>query len=52
MSELYEDLMQYYMKTISRYTIFYMSVTHSPRNSEDMGSNPGTGRYIVAGMTT
>ena len=27
-------------------------VTHSPRNTEDVGSNPGMGRYIVARMTT
>ena len=27
-------------------------VTHLSRNSEDVGSNPGTGRYIVARMTT
>ena len=27
-------------------------VTHLPNNTEDMGSNPGTGRCIVAQMTT
>ena len=27
-------------------------VTHSARNTEDMGSIPGTGRYVVARMTT
>ena len=27
-------------------------VTHSPRNKEDMGSNPGTDGYIVAQKTT
>ena len=27
-------------------------VTHSPRNTEDVVSNPGEGRYIVARMTT
>ena len=27
-------------------------VTHLSRNSEDVGSIPGTGRYIVARMTT
>ena len=27
-------------------------VTSKPRNTEDMGSNSGTGRYIVARMTT
>ena len=27
-------------------------ITHSPRNTEDVGSIPGTDRYIVARMTT
>ena len=27
-------------------------VTHSPRNTEDVGSNPGIGRSIVARTTT
>ena len=27
-------------------------VTHLSRNSEDVGLKPGTGRYIVAWMTT
>ena len=26
-------------------------VMHLPRNTEEVGSNPGTGRYIVAQMT-
>ena len=27
-------------------------ITNSPRNTEDVGSIPSTGRYIVARMTT
>ena len=27
-------------------------VTHSPRNTDNVGSIPGTGRYIVSRMTT
>ena len=27
-------------------------VTQSPRNTEDVGSNPGTGRHTLAQMTT
>ena len=27
-------------------------VTHPPKYTEDVGSNPGTGRYIVARMNT
>ena len=27
-------------------------VAHLPWNMEDVGSNPGTGRYIVSGVTT
>ena len=27
-------------------------VAHSPNNTEEVGSIPGTGRYIVARMTT
>ena len=27
-------------------------VTHLPRNREDVGSNPGIGRWVVVGMFT
>ena len=39
-----------YMNRLSA-TVAYR-VTHLSRNSEDVGSIPGTGRYIVARMTT
>ena len=33
-------------------TTIFIWVTHSPRITEDVGLVPGTGRYIVAQMTT
>ena len=39
------------MNDISSLTVAYW-VPHSSRNTEDKGSNPGTGKYIVAQMTT
>ena len=40
--------------TIIRYIFCHCSLIykHLPRNTEDMGLNPVTGRYIVAQMTT
>ena len=41
--------------TLLRQTCFCKQAignTHPPRITDDLGSNPGTGRYIVAQMTS
>ena len=40
------------MGKMSCSTTVVQRVTHLPSNTQDVGSNPGTARYIVGRMTT